>query len=171
MKKSNSIYILMILLSGMFRLIPHPWNFTPIMAICILSGYKIKPISLSITLPILTIFMGDLIIGMYEGIGWVYLSYILIVGCGLFMKKKHSFTTKTLIIITGPSIFFLVSNFGVWVGSNMYPITINGLFSCYIAAIPFFKNTLAGTLFYTGIFLVFTKYYEYKTFKIIRTKR
>jgi hypothetical protein len=108
---------------------------------------------------------------MYEGIGWVYLSYILIVGCGLFMKKKHSFITKTLIIITGPSIFFLVSNFGVWVGSNMYPITINGLFSCYIAAIPFFKNTLAGTLFYTGIFLVFTKYYEYKTFKIIRTER
>jgi len=46
-------------------------------------------------------------------------------------------------------LFFALSNFGVWLGSGMYPRSLAGLAECYAAALPFFQNSLAGDLFYT----------------------
>jgi hypothetical protein len=48
-------------------------------------------------------------------------------------------------------MFFLLSNFHVWLGSTMYPQTLTGLLACYVAAIPFGLNMLAGNLFYSGV--------------------
>jgi hypothetical protein len=48
-------------------------------------------------------------------------------------------------------LFFLITNFGTWTLSGMYPMTASGLAACYVAAIPFFQNTIAGDLFYSGL--------------------
>ena len=48
------------------------------------------------------------------------------------------------------SLFFLMSNFGVWTTGLMYPLTVQGLIACYTAALPFFLNTLAGDLLYSS---------------------
>ena len=76
MKKNNNIFIGLILLAGLIRLIPHPWNFTPLLAACIFSGSKIKPNGLALFMPLLAIFIGDIFIGLYSGMVWVYLGYI-----------------------------------------------------------------------------------------------
>ena len=76
MKKQSLFIIGLVLLAMYVRMTPHPWNFTPILAVCIFCGYKIKPIGLAIFLPLLSIFLGDLYIGIYNGISWVYGAYI-----------------------------------------------------------------------------------------------
>lgn len=155
MKKNSLIFMGLILMAGAFRLIPHTWNFTPILAVCIFSGYKIKPLGLALFLPLLTIFLGDLFIGFYEGMVWVYAAYIVTIAFALFTNKSNSVQSKVGNVIIGSISFFIISNFGVWMSGLLYPKNVDGVMACYIAAIPFFKNTFLGTLIYSfGFFAV-----------------
>lgn len=155
MKKNRLIFIGLILMAGAFRLIPHPWNFTPILAVCIFSGYKIKPMGLALFLPLLTIFLGDLFIGIYEGMVWVYAAYIAAIAIAIFTNKSNSVQSKVGNVIIGSISFFIISNFGVWMSGLLYPKNIDGLMVCYVAAIPFFKNTFLGTVIYSfGFFTI-----------------
>jgi hypothetical protein len=54
-------------------------------------------------------------------------------------------------IVLGPTSFFLVSNYAVWAGSEMYPRTLAGLGQCFIAALPFYRNDLASTAIVAGL--------------------
>ena len=152
MKKNSLIFMGLILMAGAFRLISHPWNFTPILAVCIFSGYKIKPLGLALFLPLLTIFSGDLFIGFYEGMVWVYAAYIVTIAIALFTNKSNSVQSKVGNVIIGSISFFIISNFGVWMSGLLYAKNVDGLMACYIAAIPFFKNTFLGTLIYSFVF-------------------
>jgi len=139
----------LILILAFSRLIPHPPNFTPIIAVAIMSGYFFRNIYLSTIILVITMLITDLIIGFYSNMLFVYLSLFLIVT--LFFKINDKMKLSNLFIFgfVGSLIFYIVSNFGVWALSDMYEGSLAGLAQCYIAAIPFFKNTLFSTIIFS----------------------
>ena len=159
--KKEIFPISLILILAFARLIPHPPNFTPIIAVAIVSGYFFKNLNLSILTLLIAMLISDLFIGFYENVIFVYASLLIITF--VFHKISNKINFKNLFIygFVGSVIFFVVSNFGVWVlGSpGVYDIayekSLNGLIQCYILAIPFFGNTFLSTLIfsYPAIFI------------------
>ena len=153
--------ISLILILALSRLIPHPPNFTPIIAVAILSGYFFKNIYISFATLLITMLLADAFIGFYENIFFVYLSLLLI--AFIFYKISEKINFKNLFIygFIGSLVFFIVSNFGVWalgspgVQEIAYDKSLNGLVECYILAIPFFGNTFLSTVIfaYPAIFI------------------
>ena len=151
----------LILILALSRLIPHPWNFTPIIAVAMMSGYLFKNIYLSFSILLISMLIADIFIGFYENIIFVYISLLLI--SFIFYKIGNKINLKNLFVYSfaGSLIFFIVSNFGVWaLGSpGVYDIayekSLSGLIQCYILAIPFFGNTFLSTLIfsYPAIFI------------------
>ena len=70
--------------------------------------------------------------------------------------KNFSFVRLLGISISSSLLFFVISNFGVWISSSFYSKDIFGLVACYVAAIPFYYGTLSGTIFYS--FFLFGSY-------------
>ena len=139
-----------ILFAALSRLIPHPPNFTPIIAMGIFGGIYMKDYRQALLIPLCGMFFSDLILGYHGMIPWVYLSLILITHIGTRLKSKVNFVNCTASIIGGSLLFFLISNFGVWFIGG-YENSISGLIICYTMAIPFFHNTLAGSAVYGAI--------------------
>ena len=139
----------LILLLVFFRLIHHPPNFTPLVAVAIMRGYLFKNLNLSFLVLFLSMLLADLFIGFYEHMFFVYLSLFLITF--IFFKIAHKTNFKNLFIFGffGSLIFFLISNFGVWVQGSLYEKNLSGLINCYILAIPFFKNTILSTVIFS----------------------
>ena len=153
LNKIDYINISIVLILIFSRLIPHPPNFTPVIAIAVLSNYFFKNIYMSLLVLFLSLFLSDLIIGLYSNMLLVYLS-VLVVAL-IFFKNFKSVNYKNLFFASfiGSLIFFLISNFGVWVLGSLYEKNLQGLIECYVLAIPFFKNTFLSTLFYTYLTL------------------
>ena len=159
--KKEIFPISLILILAFARLIPHPPNFTPIIAVAIMSSYFFKNINLSLLILLIAMLISDLFIGFYENVIFVYVSLLLITF--VFHKISNKINFKNLFIcgFAGSLIFFVVSNFGVWaLGSpGVYDIayekSLSGLIECYILAIPFFGNTFLSTLIfaYPAIFI------------------
>jgi hypothetical protein len=82
---------------------------------------------------------------------YVYASVALIVVIGWAVQARITPLRIGLAAVASSVLFFVVTNFGVWLSSGMYPLTPSGLAACYAAAIPFFQNTLAGDLFYSAL--------------------
>ena len=142
-----------LVLLAVSRLIPHPPNFTPIIAVAVMSSYFFKNKYISLTVLFLSMFLSDVFIGFYQNMYVVYLSLLLIVY--FFSITKNKITSKNLFIFCffGSLIFFFVSNFGVWAFSEMYEKNFNGLIYCYFSAIPFFTNTFLSTIFFSYVAL------------------
>ena len=159
--KKEIFPISLILILAFARLIPHPPNFTPIIAVALISGYFFKNINLSLLTLLVAMLLSDLFIGFYENMIFVYASLLVITF--IFHKISNKINFKNLFIygFVGSLIFFIVSNFGVWaLGSpGVYDIayekSLSGLLQCYILAIPFFGNTFISTLIfaYPAIFI------------------
>ena len=159
--KKEIFPISLIIILAFARLIPHPPNFTPIIAVAIISGYFFKNFNLSVLILLSAMLISDLFIGFYDNIIFVYLSLIVITF--IFHKISSNINFKNLFIYSfaGSVIFFVVSNFGVWalgspgVQDIAYDKSLSGLIQCYILAIPFFGNTFLSTLIfsYPAIFI------------------
>ena len=155
--------ISLILILALARLIPHPPNFTPIIAVAIMSGYFFKNINLSFLALIVAMLVSDLFTGFYENVIFVYASLLLITFIFYKISNKISFKNLFIYGFAGSLIFFIVSNFGVWaLGSpGVYDIAyeknLNGLMQCYILAIPFFGNTFLSTLIFAYPAIFFYK--------------
>src|SRR5206468_10233509 len=78
-------------------------------------------------------------------------SVALIVMLGMASLRRRSALRVAGVAIASSILFFVITNFGMWLFSGFYPRTLAGLEACYIAAIPFFQNTVAGDLFYAGL--------------------
>lgn len=141
MKKLNFIIIL-IGIAILSRLIPHPPNFTPITAIALFSTIHFKNKILTYLIPIIGLFISDLILGLSLVNLFVYLSFIAITFIGFKFQKINNYS-----ILLSSTTFFIVSNFGVWILG--YPKNIEGLILCYYMALPFFVYTIMGDLFYS----------------------
>lgn len=147
------IALLFISIGAILRIIPHPFNFAPIAAIALFGGvYFSKRVAL--ILPIAAMVISDAFIGYYEPklMAAVYGSFLLCVILGFWLKRNKKWYTVLGSSILGSFLFFLITNFAVWAFTPWYPKTILGILECYFMAIPFFKNTLLGDLFYVIIF-------------------
>jgi len=159
--KKEIFPISLILILTFARLIPHPPNFTPIIAVAIVSGYFFKNLNLSILTLLIAMLMSDLFIGFYENMIFVYVSLLIITFTFYKISNKINFKNLFVYGFAGSLIFFIISNFGVWaLGSpgldNLpYEKSLAGLIECYIFAIPFFGNTFLSTLIfaYPAIFI------------------
>ena len=151
----------LLILAAFSRLIPHPPNFTALGAMALFGGAYVSSRTLAIILPLAALWISDLILNnlvyteFYQGFVlfssghiWIYISFIVIVIVGKSTMKNVTMKSVGLSGISASVIFFLLSNFGVWLGGMMYPLSLSGLISCYIAGFPFFGWTLVGNAFY-----------------------
>src|SRR5690242_11341407 len=136
-----------ILVAAVLRLVPHPPNFTPIGAMALFSGAYLGKRGLAFAAPLGAMLLSDAVLGFYSGFWVTYLGVALIVLVGWLALSRVSVLRVAGAAIVSSVLFFLVSNFGTWALSGMYPRTPAGLSACYAAAIPFFQNTVAGDLF------------------------
>jgi len=161
--KKEIFPISLILILAFARLIPHPPNFTPIIAVAIMSGYFFKNINLSFLTLIGAMLVSDLFIGFYENVIFVYASLLLITFVFYKISNKINFKNLFIYSFAGSIVFFVISNFGVWaLGSPgvydvAYDKNLSGLIECYILAIPFFGNTFLSTLIFAYPAIFFYK--------------
>ena len=141
-----------ILIAAVLRLVPHPPNFTPIGAMALFSGaYLGRKGVIAFAAPLGALLLSDLVLGFYRGMPTVYFSVAMVVIIGWLSLQRLSPLRIGAAAIASSVLFFVVTNFGMWLSSGFYPRTLAGLEACYIAAIPFFQNTVAGDLFYATL--------------------
>jgi hypothetical protein len=101
--------------------------------------------------PLGALFLSDLVLGFYHGMATVYFSVALIVVLGWLTLQRVSPLRVGGAALLSSVLFFVITNFGMWLSSGFYPHTLAGLETCFVAAIPFFQNTVAGDLFYATL--------------------
>jgi Family of unknown function (DUF6580) len=147
-----------VVVAALSRLIPHPPNMTPIAAMALFGGAYFRSRRLAFLLPIAAMLLSDLVLGfVVYGITSmksqpvVYLCMLITVAIGRLIQTRRSVPRIALAILASSLLFYLVSNFAVWVFDSLYPKTWDGLVACYTAAIPFFRNSLIGDIFFTAV--------------------
>ena len=175
MKKKLLLIVLFIAIIFLGRILPHPYNFTPLIAVTLLSSYSLSNKLLAIMIPLVGFWLSDLFMNNYiyagyfadftvfnSGMIWTYGAIVLVAFMGSSFLNKISTGKVVLASLSGSTIFYLISNFGVWALSPMYAKTLTGLFQCYSLALPFYGTSLIGDLIYSAILfgayqLVFSK--------------
>ena len=141
----------LILFAALSRLLPHPPNFVPITALALFSGVYLDRKE-AFLVPILAMLLSDYVIGFHSGMIWVYGSFVAIGFMGLWLRNHPGMLTTAGATLVGSVLFYVVTNLGVWaMQPSLYPQTFSGLIECYVAAIPFFRNTVLGDVVYVGM--------------------
>ena len=136
------------------RIIPHPPNFTPILAGIIFLPFIKKDIKFSVFVPLGAMLISDFIIGMHSLMLWTYGPIIVLSLLSYYFSNDKASRIASL-AIASPAVFYLMSNFGVWINSPMYTKDFSGLIQCYVNAIPFYANSaIACILFCSAFFLI-----------------
>ncbi|MBI2885240.1 MAG: hypothetical protein HYY15_03600 [Candidatus Omnitrophica bacterium] len=134
------------------RALPHPPNVTLLSAIALFGGTAL-PKRWSLIVPLASIAISDALIGFHDVILFTWAGVALTAVLGWWVRREPRPGRIVRASLIGSTMFFLLTNFGVWlVGSHgaMYPKTLEGLWSCYAAAVPFYRNALVADLIYTG---------------------
>ncbi|MBP9853728.1 MAG: hypothetical protein KBD53_02540 [Candidatus Omnitrophica bacterium] len=142
--------ILLIVLGVLSRVFMHFWNFTPILAIALFAGFYLSRRNAFIV-PLITMIISDVILGFHDTIFFTWGTILLISWIGLRLRENKSVKTVAFASVGSAIIFFIITNFAVWLVSGMYPKNWAGLTECYIAAIPYFRGTLLSTIIYTAV--------------------
>jgi hypothetical protein len=139
------------------RFVPHPPNFTSLLALSFyvpaVFGIRYVPIV------ILALLLTDSIIGFHSTMIFTLSSVGIIGIISKYFNKSIYF--RIFGALTSAVIFFLISNFGVWV-SGSYGYDLNGFLTCYLLAIPFFTNTILSTLIFSVVIEFIYNLYIYK---------
>ncbi len=152
---SSGIWLcfLLVILAALSRLVPHPPNFTPLGALGLFAGSYIA-VRRYWLVPLLALLISDIFIGFYHPVTMisVYLGFFICAMIGRMVLRGHrSILRIGATTLSASVIFFALSNFGDWLSGFNYPLTWEGLVTCYVMAIPFFGNTLLGDLFYVAL--------------------
>jgi hypothetical protein len=136
------------------RLVPHPPNFTPIGGIALFAGAEFRSLAAALSVPLLSMLASDLLMeamgqpGIHSGMAIVYACFVVAVLLGRWGARggagRRSPRRIAALALLSATLFFVATNFAVWPSSRIYPHDARGLLSCYLAALPFFRNTLAG---------------------------
>lgn len=154
-------------------------NFSALDAIALFSGtYFLRRIT-AITVVLFSVGLSDLFLHrffmgqwhlFYPGFYWQYLSYVLITLIGITLRNKITPPRLLFSVLSSSFLFFLISNFGTWLSGYLYPMTLSGLIFCYFKAIPFYKNTLLGDLFFSGLLFGSVEILKVLRFRIFLTQ-
>ena len=146
-----SAILLAMFFAAAMRLVPHPPNFTPIGAMALFGGAYLGRNALAFAAPLGALLLSDLVLGFYSGMGIVYAATAAAVLIGWAIARRRNLVSVALAAVASATLFFVVTNFGMWLFSGFYPVTYEGLVTCYVAALPFFQNSLAGDLFWSAV--------------------
>lgn len=143
---------LIVLIAAISRLVPHAPNLTPIAAIALFGGANFNNRLTAFMIPLSALLLSDLFIGFY-GLNMlaVYFSFALIAVIGMFISKRQSIGAVLTATVSSSLLFFVLTNFAVWIANPAFPQNLPGLLECYLVAVPFYKNALIGDLFYSTI--------------------
>lgn len=148
------------------RVVPHPWNLTPMGAIALFAGARLGHRMLAVFAPLAVMLISDAYLGFHAGMLFNYPSYLALVAIGFalprFEARAERFPRPRLAgwltilcgAVLGSLLFFAVTNLGAWVlshGTDAYPKTWQGLLDCYLMGLPFYRNTLAGDVLFSGL--------------------
>ena len=151
MKPRTMMIVGLILGAAMMRLLPHWPNVTPVIAMALFSGAAVRPAWIGRLLPLAALVLSDIVLGFHGIVPWVYGAIVMIACMGGRLKPRSRPLRIGGMAIGGSVLFFLVTNMGVWLQGGIYPTNPGGLVACYVAALPFFLNTLASTLVSAGV--------------------
>ena len=142
------------------------WSgFSPIIAIALFSGLIIKERNASFLLPLLALFISDVVIqllykqGLFPYAGFYsdqWINYLILLGCTLigWILQAKKYSNIVIASLAAPTIFFLISNLTVWMGSQVtYSKDLSGLVKCYIAGLPFYERSLIATVIFLPVIL------------------
>ena len=141
----------MIAMAAVIRLLPHPWNMTPVSAMALFGGAHFRRPLFAFGVPLLAMVASDAFLGFDSQTPLIYACFALIVVIGFWIKRDRSAQRITVGSLAASVLFFIVTNFGTWASGILYPRTGAGLAMCYAAGLPFFRNTILGDLGYTSI--------------------
>jgi hypothetical protein len=138
------------------KLVPHPWDFTPLAASLLFFGAH--GLRRQWWVPVALFAAADVVLNKFYSypltwdlfISWAWYAGALYLGTRLRDHSKPIWVMGAA--LTSSVSFFLISNFGVWAAYNMYPKTLSGLISCYVAGIPFYQHRFVGDLVFTPVF-------------------
>jgi len=156
------------------RLLPHPPNFTPMAAIALFAGFIFMKKYMAVVAVVAVMLLTDYFAFGYLSPDWfasksmmvVYLALLFPIVFRGFLQKKLGVLRIAGAALASSTVFFVATNFAVWVFSPMYEKTWAGLVLCYTMAIPFFQNTIAGDMMWSGI--VFGSYFALRHFSKLR---
>ena len=161
--KKQLVLIVFMLIAILFRLFPHLPNFTPVTAIALFGVLYFSNRKMAYLVPIFIMALSDVFLGFHPISLFVYTAFLLVSFIGTQTNKPSIYT-----ILLGSLSFFIVTNFGVWLIG--YPKTWTGLIECYTLALPFFRNSLLGDFFYSGILIFGFKFVEKKYLNLASEK-
>ncbi len=147
----EKIAVLFVVLGVGLRLLPHPGNFTPVIAIALFSGVALSPL-LAVTVPMVVMVASDLWIGPHPLFWLVWGSFFMVTLLGLWMRNDARPSKVFFGTLAGSIFFFVATNLGVFFFQSMYPKDLAGLTECFVRALPFFRNSLLGDLLYSLVF-------------------
>jgi hypothetical protein len=183
--KLNSSFSYLVILAVLIalgvagRLLPHPPNFTPMAAIALFAGFIFVKRYMAIIAVVATMVLCDYFAFGTLSASWfgsksmfvVYLALLFPIVFKSFLQKKLGVIRIAGAALASSSVFFIATNFAVWAFSPMYAKTFEGLIFCYTMAIPFFQNTIAGDLFWSGaIFGSYLALRNYSNLQIFNQK-
>ncbi len=144
--KHHSLMVIvgLVLAAALFRLFPHPPNMAPIAAMALFAGAHIADRRLAFAVPLIAMLASDVLLGLHSGIVLVYVCMAISVAIGMQLKNKIRIGTVAGATVLSSVLFFGITNFGVWLSTGMYTPDVSGLMTSYVAALPFFHNTLLG---------------------------
>lgn len=150
--------IALIVAVSLYRIFPHPHNITPVMALALFAGTYFDKKWMAFAVPLASMLLADLFLGLHNTIIFVYGAMAIAVVIGFWLHNRVS-SLKVIGATIGSSlVFFLVSNFGVWLVSGYYSKTWAGLIECYTMALPFLQRSMMGDLLFSGV--LFLSYWQ-----------
>lgn len=171
MKNDLMIPIIMMTLLVISRMISDIPNFTATIALIMFTSYLIRDKFLSVLVILVSQIISDLYIGIYSSMFFVYGAYVFIALLSPIIMNKLSFKSVLISPLVTPTIFYIVSNFGVWITGSTYPLSLDGLIMCYVAGIPFFDETLLSTVVFSVTIYAMMKLIVKEPEKLILIKK
>lgn len=148
----NIIFPLVIVVFAVaLRLLPHLPNVSPIAALALFGGVYMNR-KYALVIPLIAMFISDLFLGFHESMPLVYICFFLTGLIGLWISKRKNVFSVTAATLFSSLLFFILTNFNYWYATALYSKTLTGLMQSYINAVPFFRNSIVGDLFYVGLF-------------------
>jgi hypothetical protein len=143
--------ILFVVAALIMRLVPHPYNFIPVGALALFCGTYVRS-KWAVLIPVAVMVLSDSLIGWHNLVLFTWGCYLVSGMIGWWVRQRKNVGRIVAGTLAGSVLFYLVTNLAVWAFTPLYSKTLAGLVQCYVMAMPFFRNTFLGDLFYVGVF-------------------
>jgi hypothetical protein len=166
---------LLVLLAVLTRFIPHMPNFSPVFAALLFGGAHLKRRD-SIWYPVTLLAASDVVLTtlvfrtrLVWGQSIIWLAFAVVALLGYWLRNRETVGRIGVAALAGPTAFFVIGNFGVWLGFGEYPPTWDGLVTCYVAGLPFYRNSLVASVVYTALVFGANAMYQRRHMEIATT--